>query len=252
MKPRILCVGGLDPSGSAGLVADAEAVRDSGGHPLAVATALTVQTDRAVRSVNPVPIPLIRAQLEALFDQEPPAAVKLGMLGRAEVAAWLARFLTRRLGKRALIVDPVLKASSGGPLFRGSSRAYSQLFSLSTAVTPNLPEAAALLNWKAGVAWDRATMARAAHELLAWGPRAVLLKGGHLQGSRADDLLAMATARGAHTDTWLSSRRLDRSSRGTGCRFASALATHLARGETMAEAASAAKQLVRRYLLAAR
>jgi hydroxymethylpyrimidine/phosphomethylpyrimidine kinase len=252
MKPLILCVGGLDPSGSAGLLADAEAVRDSGGRPLAVATALTVQTDRAVRAVHPVPTPLILAQLEALFAETPPDAVKLGMLGRTAIASALARFFRRRLGKQPLVVDPVLRATSGGPLFRGSPRAYAGLFSLSTAVTPNLPEAAALLNWKAGVAWDRATMAKAAHELLAWGPRAVVLKGGHLTGRHADDLLAVTSSRRAEKLTWLSSRRLDRSARGTGCRFASALATRLAQGESMADAATEAKSQVRRYLLAVR
>jgi hydroxymethylpyrimidine/phosphomethylpyrimidine kinase len=252
MKPLILCVGGLDPSGSAGLLADAEAVRDSGGRPLAVATALTVQTDRAVRSVHLVPTALIVSQLEALFAETPPDAVKLGMLGRAAIAPLLARFFTRRLGKRPLVVDPVLKATSGGPLFRGSPRAYAGLFSLSTAVTPNLPEAAALLNWKAGVAWDRATMARAAHELLAWGPRAVVLKGGHLTGRHADDLLAAMASRRTEKVTWLSSRRLERSARGTGCRFASALTTELARGASMDDAAAEAKRLVRRYLLTTR
>jgi hydroxymethylpyrimidine/phosphomethylpyrimidine kinase len=246
MQPAILCIGGLDPSGSAGLLADAEAVRQSGGRPLAVATAWTIQTRRGVRDFHPVRTPLILAQLEALFDDEAPSAVKLGMLGRAEVALALARFLQRRLGHRPLVVDPVLRASRGGPLFRGDREAYAALFRLSTALTPNLTEAAALLDWKTGVTWDRATMARAARELLALGPRAVLLKGGHLPGRRSDDLLY--DARGAR---WLEGARLDRTARGTGCRFASALATRLGQGQALMASASHAKRLVRRYLLSA-
>ena len=244
MKPAILCIGGLDPSGSAGLLADADAVKDSGGRPLAVATAWTVQTHRGVRAFRSVPTPLILAQLETLFQDEAPAAVKLGMLGRAEVAMALTRFLRRRLGARPLVVDPVLRASSGAPLFRGDPEAYAGLFKLSTAVTPNLIEAAALLNWKAGVVWNRAMMARAAGELLALGPRAVVLKGGHLEGGRSDDLLVDGFG-----ERWFRAARLDREARGTGCRFASALATSLGRGEPLAAATSHAKKLVRRYLL---
>jgi hydroxymethylpyrimidine/phosphomethylpyrimidine kinase len=243
MKPAILCIGGMDPSGSAGLLADVAAVRDSGGRALAVATAWTVQTERGVRAFRAVDTRLILDQLEALFEDEAPAAIKVGMLGRAAVALALARFLERRLGARPLVVDPVLRASSGLPLFRGNRRAYARLFRLTTVLTPNLGEAAALLDWKTDVAWNRAMMARAARELRALGPKAVLLKGGHLGGDRSDDLLV--DSRGEH---WFGATRLDRQGRGTGCRFASALATRLAQGDGMQAAALGAKRLVRRYL----
>jgi hydroxymethylpyrimidine/phosphomethylpyrimidine kinase len=246
MQRAILCIGGLDPSGSAGLLADAEAVRDSGGRARAVATAWTVQTRRGVRAFHSVATSLILAQLEALFEDESIAGVKLGMMGRADVAFALARFLRRRLGRRPLVVDPVLRASKGGPLFRGDPEAYAGLLRLSTVVTPNLMEAAAFLDWKASVAWNWATMARAARELLARGPRAVLLKGGHLHGDRSDDLLV-----DEHGERWFKATRLDRTAGGTGCRFASALATRLGQGEELPIAVTHAKRLVRRYLLAA-
>jgi hydroxymethylpyrimidine/phosphomethylpyrimidine kinase len=246
MKPAILCIGGLDPSGSAGLLADAEAVWEAGGRPLVVPTAWTVQTRRCVRAFRVIDTPLILAQLEALFEDEAPAAIKLGMLGRADVALALAGFFRRRLGPRPLVVDPVLRASSGAPLFRGDRRAYAGLFRQSTAVTPNLPEAAALLNWKADGVWDRAMIVRAAQQLLALGPQAVVLKGGHLGGNRSDDLLLQKNRM-----RWYGTTRIDRSARGTGCRFASALATRLGRGEALPGAVAQAKKQVRRYLLRA-
>ena len=145
------------------------------------------------------------------------------------------------------MVDPVLRSSSGAPLFRGDRQAYAGLFRLSTAVTPNLPEAAALLNWKADGVWDRAMIVDAAQQLLALGPRAVVLKGGHF-GGRSDDLLLERTA---HRERWYGAARLDRSARGTGCRFASALATRLALEESLPVAVASAKKQVRRYLLRA-
>jgi len=244
-RPAILCVGGLDPSGSAGLLADAEAVWKAGGRPLAVATAWTVQTRRGVRAVRALSKGLVLAQLDALLEDEEPAAIKLGMLGRGELAAALAIYLGRRLGTRALVVDPVLRASSGHPLFRGDLEAYHRLFALATVVTPNLPEAAALLHWKGDVAWNRSTMLRAARGIRAFGAGAVVLKGGHLGGERADDLLLDRTG-----ERWFGAPRLALEGRGTGCRFASALATRLARGEALPDAVAFAKKLVRRNLIA--
>jgi hydroxymethylpyrimidine/phosphomethylpyrimidine kinase len=168
------------------------------------------------------------------------------MLGKAEVALALASFLERRLGDRPLVVDPVLWASRGGALFQGDLEAYAGLLRLSTVLTPNLTEAAALLDWKTAVAWNRAMMARAARELLALGPRAVLLKGGHLEGRRSDDLLLEA-----RRERWFGATRLDRQAGGTGCRFASALATRLGQGEGLEAAALQAKKLVQRYLRSA-
>jgi hydroxymethylpyrimidine/phosphomethylpyrimidine kinase len=227
------------------LLADAEAVWNAGGRPLAVPTAWTSQTRRGVRGVELPGREAVLDQIEALFDDEAPDAVKLGMLGGASLAKALASLLKRRLGDKPLVVDPVLRASSGAVLFHGDPRAYDGLFKLATAVTPNLSEAAAFLDWGANVKWDRVAMVEAARHLLSLGPKAVVLKGGHLGGERADDLLLDETG-----ERWFGARRLRRRGRGTGCRFAAAIASRLARQETLPAAISFAKKLVRRSLLA--
>ncbi len=245
MRPAILCIGGLDPSGWAGLLADAVTVWTAGGRPLAVATAWTLQTRRGVRGFRTANVAHVLAQLEVLFDDEAPAAVKIGMLGRADLAISLSKFLKRRLGRRPLVIDPVLRASSGAPLFGGNPAAYEGLFRLATAVTPNLLEAATLLRMRSPLHWDRAAMTDAARALCALGPKAVILKGGHAGGTRSDDLLY-----DAHGARWFEARRIPGASRGTGCKLAAALATRLALGESLPDSMAFAKTLVRRSLSA--
>jgi hydroxymethylpyrimidine/phosphomethylpyrimidine kinase len=238
-RPCVLVLAGLDPSGGAGLLADAEAVRESGARPLCVATALTVQTSRAARNFAPVPAALVEQQARALLEEEPVAAVKLGMLATPALAA--AALAIAGEARVPLVVDPVLRASSGAPLFDGDARAaYLPLFA-GAVVTPNLGEAAALLGLAAPPA-DVASMAEAARALVALGARAALVKGGHLEGEAVDVLCEGAAL---HE---LRAARLAAGARGTGCRLASALAARLALGDSLLGAARFAKLLVRRYL----
>jgi hydroxymethylpyrimidine kinase/phosphomethylpyrimidine kinase len=224
-------------------LADAWAVRAAGGRPLCAATAITEQSRRGVRAIHPLAPSWIVGQIEALMEDEEPRAIKLGMLSTAGIATSLAELFRRRRRWPPLVIDPVLHATSGAALFRGNAvRAYRPLLDMAEAVTPNLAEAEEL----AGVEsiHDREGMRAAAERLLDAGPVAVILKGGHLRGSSAPDLVL--TASGAR---WLSGRRLPGSARGTGCRFASALATRLALGADLMVATRFAKQLVRTYLL---
>lgn len=232
--PSILVLAGLDPSGGAGLLADAEAVRTSGGSPLCVATALTVQTRARAYSFQPVAAELVREAARRLLEEEPVRAVKIGMIGNAAVGGAIEELLA---GVEApVVIDPVLAASSGAPLFAGTPEeareAYLRL-ARGRIITPNLPEAEALL----GAPPD-------AGSLLAKGPRAVLLKGGHAGGDVVVDVLAV---RGGRPESF-SAPRLPQTARGTGCRLASALATWLGRGKELREAVLEARALVRSYI----
>jgi hydroxymethylpyrimidine/phosphomethylpyrimidine kinase len=233
-QPAVLVLAGLDPSGGAGLLADAEAVREAGARPLCVATALTVQTTKRARDWKPVPVELVLEQARALLEEEPVAAIKAGMLGTSA----MARALAELQPKLPLVIDPVLRASSGASLFEGEPR---ELLIRGSIVTPNLAEAQRLLGLPALPASAEA-MAGAARELVRLGAKAALIKGGHLSGEAIDVLFDGAEVhelRGA---------RLANDRRGTGCRLASALAARLALGDDLLSAARAAKELVRRYL----
>jgi len=228
-SPGVLVLAGLDPSGGAGLLADAEAVRALGARPFCVATALTVQTTRAARRYVAVDSALIRDSIAALLEEEDIRAVKVGMVGNAANARAIRVALPARI---PLVVDPVLAASSGAPLFEGAPEHLLEL-ARGAVLTPNIPEAEALLAGPAD-----------ARKLLQLGPQAVLLKGGHLQGPPVD---VLATPSGIEE---LAAPRIPVSGRGTGCRLASGIAAGLARGLPLREAVMAAREHVRRYLQA--
>ena len=227
--PAVLVLAGLDPSGGAGLLADAQAIRAMGARPLCVATALTVQTTRAARSFKLVDAALIAESVRALLEEEDVRAIKIGMVGDASNARAIRALLPQGV---PVVVDPVLAASSGTPLFSGRPRELLEL-ARGAVLTPNLAEAEALLEGPAD-----------ARTLLARGPAAVLLKGGHLPGPPTD-VLALP----ANTESF-SAGRIPVKARGTGCRLASAIAAGLARGVPVREAVIDARRYVREYLQA--
>ena len=238
-SPCVLVLAGLDPSGGAGLLADAEAVRAMGARPLCVATALTVQTTRAARRFEAVKPALVAESMKALLEEEEVRAIKVGMVGNRAIAAEIAALLEAR-PRLPLVVDPVLAASSGAKLFEGSSSdardAYLRL-AKGAVLTPNVAEAEALLGGKL----EEPLMAAA---LLGEGASAVLLKGGHLPGHPTDFLFQ------PDGEEHFSAPRIAATARGTGCRLASAIAAGLACGLSLREAVVAARQLVRDYLQA--
>jgi hydroxymethylpyrimidine/phosphomethylpyrimidine kinase len=227
--PAVLVLAGLDPSGGAGLLADAEAIRAMGARPLCVATALTVQTTGAARSFKAVDAALIAESMRALLEEEDVRAIKIGMVGDASNARVIRGLLPQGV---PVVVDPVLAASSGTPLFSGRPRELLEL-ARGALLTPNLAEAEALLEGPAD-----------ARTLLARGPAAVLLKGGHLPGPPTD-VLALP----GNTESF-SAGRIPVKARGTGCRLASAIAAGLARGTPVREAVIDARRYVREYLQA--
>ena len=235
MIPNILSIAGSDPSGGAGIQADLKAISANGGYGMAAITALTAQNTRGVEAVSLVAEEVVAAQIAAVRADIRVDAVKIGMLGTAGIAAAVAGALA---GLSApVVVDPVMVAKGGDRLLAAEAVAAlrDRLLPLAAVVTPNLPEAADLL--EEAEAQDLAGMERQARALLALGPRAVLLKGGHLAGDDSPDLLV--TADGVlRLD---GPRHATRNTHGTGCTLSAALACCLGRGLPLAEAARAAK-----------
>ena len=234
----VLTIAGSDSGGGAGIQADLRTFTAFGLHGLSVVSAVTAQNTRRVASIHCVPAAEVERQLEAVFADFDIRAVKIGMLGSSATVARVADFLRRR-HVRHVVVDPVLVASSGRRLLpkRGVALLRERLLPLAELVTPNLPEAAALL----GRTLDGAASARA---LLAFGARAALVKGGHAPGRVVRDFLA--TARASRVSEFRH-RRLRVEAHGTGCVLSAAVAAGLALGHSLEAAVGAAQS----YLQAA-
>jgi len=237
----VVAIGGFDPSCGAGVVADARSIEAMGAVPLAVATALTVQSGSGVRSSSAVRPALVVAQLEELLRHLPVRAIKIGQVPSGGVARALARSLSG--SALPLVLDPVLRATGGGELASASavSAIARHLVPLSTLLTVNLREASVLTGRRVT---SIASMERAAVDLAELGARAVLVKGGHLSGDPLDVLLAG----GDHIV--LRSRRIAASMHGTGCALASAVAARLACGDELEIAVRRGREHVRRLLTA--
>jgi hydroxymethylpyrimidine/phosphomethylpyrimidine kinase len=224
-RPVVLAIGGLDPSGGAGILADARAIAAAGAHPACVVTTLTVQSTAGCADVAPVEAEVLRAQLVHLVQAQPAAVVKVGALGTGEVAHVVAQFLATCTCP--VIVDPVAAASvaapGGRPLADPEARAIlaERILPRGVIVVANGPELAALSG--APAARPEAAVA-AAKILLARGVRAVLAKGGHWVEGDATDVLV-----GARRVTRFPAPRLDATDvHGTGCTLASLVAGRLA------------------------
>lgn len=244
MVLNVLSIAGSDPSGGAGVQADLKTFAALGVYGMAAITALTVQNTQGVRSVHPVDADVVAAQVEAVLDDVRVDAVKIGMLGDAAVIAAVARVLRARRPP-VVVLDPVLVATSGDALLPGGAvpTLLAELLPLADLVTPNVPEAAALLG--TDTARDEATQSHQAQALAALGP-AVLLKGGHLGGDESIDVLV-----DAGRTTRLAARRVvTTATHGTGCTLSSALAALRPSTPDWVTTARAAKAYVSRALAA--
>ncbi len=231
-SPAVLLIGGSESGGGAGLQADLRAVHAHGLAGACVVTAATAQNTREVRSLNTLSANQVSAQMEAVLADIRISAIKLGMLGTAPTARRIfERICTLGL---PIVLDPVLVASSGGRLLDDAGLKFvrEKLLPNCTLITPNLPEAEALL----GRQLDSLKARRlAARELVAMGAKAVLLKGGHSKGPRLIDIYAEADQL-----IELEARRLPLQTHGTGCTYASAIAAGLALGLSLESAVKAA------------
>ena len=240
-RPIALTIAGSDSGGGAGIQADLKTFHARGVHGLSAIAAITSQNTRGVSAVHPVPLAHIRSQIAAVFDDFPVAAVKTGMLGSAAIVRLVAREMAAR--KPAwLVVDPVMIATSGARLLDADAIAVlvNELIPLADVLTPNLPEAEALLGYPIRSAKD---CARAGNELREVGASAVLLKGGHGSGREVVD--RFFDARGVLE---LRHPRLKLEAHGTGCTLASAVAAELAKEQSPRNAVRSAVAYVQRAL----
>lgn len=234
--PVALTIAGSDSGGGAGIQADLKTFAALGVYGCSVLTALTAQNTRGVQAVHPVPPDFVGAQLRSVLTDFPVSAAKTGMLANADIIRALLDTLDE-FEPRALVVDPVMLATSGDRLLEREAEALliHELLPRATLITPNLPEAAALLG--EGIARTRDERWRQAERLLALGPGAVLLKGGHGTGPDAEDLLL-----GAGFSETFSRPRLDTpNTHGSGCTLAAAITAGLARGLSLPGAVGEAK-----------
>lgn len=231
----VLLVGGTDPSGGAGLAADLKAVAAAGCHGCMAVTAVTVQSAGRVHSWTPVEPSCIAGQIEACLEDGAPGAVKSGMLGTTGALDALASALAGGLAGVPYVLDPVLTAGSGDSLHgKGlSGGIIEKLLPLCTLCTPNLDEASALSGIEVR---DRRSMEEAGKRILAMGPEAVLVKGGHLEGPPADLLVKHGGME------WMEGRRIVRGKvHGAGCTLASSTAARLALGYELTDAVRGAR-----------
>ncbi len=237
---RVLTIAGSDSGGGAGIQADLKTFAALGCFGMSALTALTAQNTMGVRAIHAVPLDMLEAQIAAVVEDIGVDAVKIGMLHSGATVHSVAAALDRH-GLARVVFDPVMVATSGATLIdREAVEVLVELmFPRALLITPNLDEAALLVGRPLA---SEADMEAAARQMLSMGARAVLLKGGHLQGDTVSDLLLAAGAE----PLWMRAPRIaSANTHGTGCTLSSAIAAHLALGAALPEAVQKARAYVR-------
>jgi hydroxymethylpyrimidine/phosphomethylpyrimidine kinase len=242
---RALTIAGSDSGGGAGIQADLKTFAACGCYGMSVVTALTAQNTLGVRSIHAVPPDFVAQQIDAVLEDIGADAVKIGMLHSAEVICTVADRL-RHHGAERIVVDPVMVATSGDRLLETAAvdALRTELLPLATIITPNAPEAAVLLDRDA--VDSEAAAEDAARSLLALGPSAVLVKGGHLDGDAAVDVLAT----GDTVWRFEAPRVKTPNTHGTGCTLSSAICASLAAGRDIEQCIRIAKDYLTEAILA--
>lgn len=234
--PRVLTVAGSDSGGGAGIQADLKTMLALGVHGMSVLTAVTAQNSLGVQGAWELPVEAVRVQYRSVVDDIGVQAVKTGMLSSAELVETVAELIG---GTDApAVVDPVGVSKHGDSLLAEDAldSVRTKLLPVATVATPNLDEVAQLTGVRVE---SEDGMRRAAAALLSYGPQWALIKGGHLVGDAVDFLTD------GSEEHWLRAPRLDnRHTHGTGCTLASAIASGLAKGQSVPEAVAAAKEYV--------
>lgn len=235
--PRALTIAGSDSGGGAGIAADLKSFAALRVHGMVALTAITAQNTSGVTAVHPIPPEIVAAQIEAVVGDIGVDAAKTGMLFSSEIIAVVAEQVRR--WQIPLVVDPVMIAKSGAALLQPPAKdaLIRLILPLATVVTPNAHEAAAITGRPVETVQQAEEAARA---IAALGPRAVVVKGGHLSGDEAVDVLY---ADGAF-HYFAEKRIASRTDHGTGCTFAASIAAGLARGDGLFQAVAQAKQIV--------
>lgn len=242
-KPVVLTIAGSDSSCGAGAQADLKTFSALGCHGLTAITCIVAEAPGEVRSVQAVRPSIVRDQLEILFANYPIAAIKTGMLFSTPIIRTVAEVLGNLKTSPPVVVDPVMVASSGAPLLkRGAVAAYrNHLFPLATLLTPNLDELGILTDSTPG---SLSEMRDAGRQLTAVTGKAIMLKGGHLRGRTATDLLLMPDWEEYEYSAPFLKGLPRGASHGTGCTYSAAIAAGLAKQLDLPEAVSEAKRFI--------
>lgn len=246
----VLAIGGSDPSGGAGVQADLKTISDQGLAGISAITAITAQDDERVLSIHPTPADVLTQQLATAVGGKEIAAVKIGMVATKANARAVEWFL-RHTDVAHIVVDPILHSSTGAALLEADAFPFyrQHILPLATVITPNIPEASALAGMQVA---SLDSMRKAAEAIYGETmklrdrinkPLAVIVKGGHLAGDAIDVLFD-----GEKYHSFTAPRIPGRSPRGTGCRFASAIAASLAKGESITGAVGRAKDYMAWYI----
>ncbi len=241
---RVLTIAGSDSGGGAGIQADIKTISALGGFATSAITAITIQNTLGVSGVHPIPLDMIRGQIDAVLSDIGTDAIKIGMLHSAEVVEMIVERLDH-YKIRNVVVDPVMVSTSGHKLIEDSAIEIlrSQLLPRARIITPNIPEAEILLGTKIN---DQGELSQLAKELSPNSTCSVLLKAGHLTDDLLTDIFYNAEDR---TTTELTSNRITTpNTHGTGCTLSSAVATFLAYGALPTEAATRGKEYINRAI----
>ena len=238
MQPIILTIAGSDSSGGAGIQADLKAITACGGYGASVITAVTAQNTRGVTAAEGIALPLIDAQLDAVFADLAVAACKTGMLASVEIV----RAVAAGIGRHApplYVCDPVMISKSGFALLAEDCIAavVAELVPRATVITPNVHEAERLVGFAVRTPDDAA---RAGRRLVEAGANAALVKGGHLAEHRGTDVLVTRNGVTVIEGEWIETPH----THGTGCTYSAAIATHLGRGFTLEDAVRRSKRFL--------
>ena len=249
-KRYVLAIAGSDPSGGAGVQADLKTLADQGVAGISAITAITAQDDEQVLSIHPTPVDVLTQQLATAVTGKEIGAVKIGMVATKANARAIEWFL-KRIDVEHIVIDPILHSSSGTPLMDADALPFyrQHLLPLATVITPNIPEASALAGMQVASLDSMRKAAEAIYQETVklrdriQKPLAVIVKGGHLEGDAIDVLFD-----GEKYHSFTAPRIRGRSPRGTGCRFASAIAANLVKGESLLGAVGRAKDYMAWYI----
>lgn len=244
--PIALTIAGSDSGGGAGIQADLKTISANGVYGASVITAVTAQNTAAVTAVHEVPAAVVAAQIDAVLSDIDVNVIKLGMLFSVPIIAATAQRLAAFTGP--VVVDPVMIAKSGDALLQDAAvdALIAQILPHATLLTPNLPEAARLLNTTEAATPEE--VAAQGQALIKMGPKAVLMKGGHARGKTCTDLLVDATG----VITSFTTPRIDtHNTHGTGCTYAASIAAQLAHGRDLKEAVARAHAYLQAAIKAA-
>lgn len=235
---QVLTIAGSDSGGGAGIQADLKAISAHGVYGMSVITSITAQNTKGVTAIHDLPVSVIEAQIDAIFDDFDVAAVKTGMLSSTDIVEAVGRKLKKHQPKN-LVVDPVMVAKSGHALLQPEAieKIRTALIPLALVVTPNVLEAERLSDVKIRSLADARQAAKVIHKL---GSKYVLIKGGHLLVEKGTDLLYDGRFFNVYKGEFVETPH----THGTGCTYASAIAAQVARGKSLPEAVQAAKTFI--------